>query len=169
MKTEIQLTDEQKSKVKEVYRKYYREKWYQSETPQAGYNKYYYATKVRVRLYYKTEAEAQKEAEKYNKRLQSYLKGKYGKEFPALIEWDMFAGTEVQNQYVWWHDNGSWLYEHGYDEWNTKELLYEYGIPMKSADGHNTEDFFDVLFSTQRFSQFYIKMKKNGEYSVFTK
>ena len=62
----IELNDEQKSEVATIYRRYYRGKWYQSDTPMYGYEKYYYATKVRIRLYYKDKESAEKEAEKYN-------------------------------------------------------------------------------------------------------
>ena len=85
MKPEVKLKKEEMSQVVKVYRRYYRGKWYESETPQPNYNIVsYYATKVKSRLYYSTEAEAQARADKYNERLQAYKKGQQTP-FPSVI------------------------------------------------------------------------------------
>ena len=104
IKVEIELTDEQKSEVATIYRRYYRGKWYQSDVPQVGYEKYYYATKVRVRLYYKDRKSAEKEAQKYNKRRASYEKGKSNETIPVSLSWDDLP----KNVKEWSHISGSW-------------------------------------------------------------
>ena len=53
MKPQVELSDKEKSEVIKVYRKYDKkqDKWYKSNTPQAGYNIIrYQATKVRIAM-----------------------------------------------------------------------------------------------------------------------
>ena len=158
----IALNDEQKSEVKVIYRMYKRGKWYQSDTPMYGYEKYYYATKVRIRLYYKDKESAEKEAEKYNKRRSAYEKGK----FPKIVTWSMFAGTELHNNYLWWHDSGSWLYAHGYDDWEVEELMTDDMNFQYDDYNHTTADFFRVMFTIPRFSDYELTKDAYGNYKI---
>lgn len=158
----IELPDELKSKVEIVYRMYKRGKWYQSDTPEAGYSKYYYATKVRIRLYYKDEESAQRDADAYNKRRAAYEKGK----LPQILTWSMFQGTELQNNQIWWHDSGSWLYAHGYDDWSLSELLRDDMFYVYDDYNHTTADFFDILTTLPKFSDYALVQNKNGEYKL---
>lgn len=158
----IELSDDQKSEVKEIWRMYKRGKWYSSDTALYGYDKYYYATKVRIRLYYKDRESAEREAEKYNKRLESYEKGR----IPKVITWSMFQGTELQNNQIWWHDSGSWLYAHGYDDWNLSELLQDDMFYTYDDYNHTTSDFFDVLAILPKFSNYELAQNAYGEYRL---
>lgn len=169
MKPEVELKQDEMSKVVKVYRRYYRGEWYISETPQPNYNIVsYYATKVKTRLYYDTEEEAQERADKYNKRLKAYKKGQQTP-FPSTISWYFFNSTEVQNPLIWWHDSGSWLYAHGYDDWDTEELLEDEMLFPYDDYGHTTVDFFNVLFNTEAFSEYEMKVDDNGNYKIFIK
>lgn len=168
MKAEVELTEEQKSEVKEIYRMQQKGVWYQSETAQAGYTLYYYATKVRVKLYYKDKASAQAEADKYNKRRAAYEKGRQPDIIPENLEWEMFSGTELQNPLIWWHNNGSWLYAHGYTDWNTNELLTDDMDYAYDDFDHSTRDFFDVMFRLPRFSDYELR-EKDGKYAIYAK
>lgn len=169
MKPEVKLKKEEMSQVVKVYRRYYRGKWYESETPQPNYNIVsYYATKVRDRLYYSTEEEAQARANKYNERLKAYKKGQQTP-FPSVISWYFFNGTEVQNPLIWWHDSGSWLYAHGYDDWDTEELLNDDMLFQYDDYGHTTLDFFNILFNTTAFYKYEINVDKHGDYKIFLK
>ena len=169
MKPEVKLKNEEMSKVVKVYRRYYRGKWYESETPQPNYNIVsYYATKVRDRLYYSSEAEAQARADKYNERLKAYKKGQQTP-FPSVISWYFFNGTEVQNPLIWWHNSGSWLYAHGYDDWDTEELLTDDMLFKYDDYGHTTLDFFNILFNTTAFYKYEIGVDKHGDYKIFLK
>ena len=78
---------DKKSEVKVVYRRYYRNHWYQSDTPRQGYEKYYYATRKRLTMYHKDKEMAERDAADYNKRYAAYVKGT-GKSFPKTITWD---------------------------------------------------------------------------------
>ena len=169
MKPEVELKQDEMSKVVKVYRRYYRGKWYISETPQPSYDIVsYYATKVKTHLYYDTEEEAQERADKYNKRLKAYKKGQQSP-FPSTISWYFFNNTEVQNPLIWWHDSGSWLYAHGYDDWDTEELLEDEMFFPYDDYGHTTVDFFNVLFATEAFSEYEMKVDEDGKYKIFIK
>ena len=167
MKPEVELKDDEISKVVKVYRKYYRGKWYESETPQPDYNiTSYYATKVTNRLYYSEKREAQERAEAYNKRLREQKKGQ--QKSIDIISWYDFTGTEVQNTNIWWHDSGSWLYAHGYDDWDVEELLQYKSDVVKPYDdyNHTTVDFFNILFTTPAFSMYELK-EEDGRHKIF--
>lgn len=169
MKPEVQLKSEEMSKVIKVYRRYYRGKWYESETPKPKYNTVkYYATKVRIRLYYSDREDAQKRADQYNKKLKAYKKGRE-KEFPEVIDWYDFDGTELHDETIWTNPNGSWLYAHGWDEWEVSELLnepMEYKFPI---DRHSNVDFFDVLFTTTKFARYELKKNAKNEWKIYVK
>ena len=169
MKPEVELRDDEKSKVVKVYRRYYRGKWYESEYALPGYNIIsYYATKVKSRLYYSSYEEAQTRAEQYNKRLEAYKKGREAT--IDYISWYDFDGTELHNDLIWWHDSGSWLYAHGYDDWDPEELLEypsEVKYPYDDYD-HTTINFFEVLFTTAKYAGYELK-EKDGEYKIFVK
>lgn len=161
-----ELKDEEKAKVVTVYRRYYRGKWYKSDTPLPGYNKYYVATKVRVQLFYRDRENAQRDADKYNKWKQDRSKTT----FPDRISWYDFKGTELHNQRVWYHDSGSWLYNHGFDDWKTKDLLSDVGDMEKNYDdSHSTVDFFKLLFMVPNFADYELKKGDNGMYSIVAK
>jgi hypothetical protein len=167
MKPEVELKDNEKSKVVKVYRKYYRGKWYESETPQPGYNIVsYYATKVTSRLYYSEKEMAQERAEAYNKRLRAQKKGQ--QKSIDIISWYDFNGTELQNEKVWWHDSGSWLYTNHYDDWDPEELLQNEEDVVTPYDDyqHTTVDFFEVLFTTPAFSMYELK-EEDGRHKIF--
>lgn len=158
----IELSDDQKSEVKETWRMYKRGKWYSSDTALYGYTKYYYATKVRLRLYYREKERAEKEAEKYNKRRASYEKGL----LPDYIDYDMFEGTELHNDQTWPHSSGNWIYEHIF--WNgagLDELLND-DMDHKYADDHSTRDFFDVMFTLKRFMKYKLVCDIEGNYKL---
>lgn len=167
MKPEVELKDSEKSKVVKVYRKYYRGKWYESETPQPGYNIVsYYATKVTSRLYYSEKEMAQERAEAYNKRLRAQKKGQ--QKSIDIISWYDFNGTELQNEKVWWHDSGSWLYTNHYDDWDPEELLQNEEDVVTPYDdyNHTTVDFFELLFTTPAFSMYELK-EEDGRHKIF--
>lgn len=158
----IELNDEQKSEVKEIWRMYKRGKWYSSDTALYGYEKYYYATKVRIRLYYKDRESAENEAEKYNKRRAAYEKG----QIPKYIEYDMFEGTEVTQENIWPHSHGNWLYEHTF--WNgayLDELLND-DMDYKWDDKHSTRDFFEVMFTLKKFMKYKLVKDNEGNYKL---
>ena len=168
IKVEIELTDEQKSEVATIYRRYYRGKWYQSDTPQNGYEKYYYATKVRVRLYYKDRESAEREAQKYNKRRAAYEKGKLNETIPSSLKWDDLPKNVKE---AWSHRSGSWLYEHAngdWDEdWNIKDMLEESDIEEDDDYGNSTKDFFEQLFMTPKYIKYELKKKDDGKWGIF--
>lgn len=172
MKPEVELQDEEKSKVIKVYRRYYRGQWYESETPQPHYDIVsYYPTKVSNRLYYSTESEAQARADAYNKRLQAYKKGQQ-QEIPNDITWYDFSGTDVQNPLIWWHESGSWLYAHGYDDWELDHLMEDSGdvdFPYDDYD-HTTIDFLNIWFTKKGYIQYEIrKDRQTDTYKIFKK
>ena len=167
IKVEIELTDEQKSEVATIYRRYYRGKWYQSDVPQTGYEKYYYATKVRVRLYYKDRKSAEKEAQKYNKRRAAYEKGKLNETIPTSFSWDDLP----DNVKSWSHRSGSWLYEHANgdweEDWNIKDMLEESDIEKDDNEGNSTKDFFEQLFMTPKYIRYELKKKDDEKWGIF--
>lgn len=166
MKVEVELTDEQKSEVATIYRRYYRGEWYQSDVPKNGYEKYYYATKVRIRLYYKDRASAEREAEKYNKRRAAYEKG-IADEFPDSIGWDDLP----KNVKGWSHRSGSWLYEHANgdweEDWNIKDMLEETDIEEDDDYGNSTKEFLEQLFMTPKYIKYELKKKDDGKWAIF--
>ena len=168
IKVEIELTDEQKSEVATIYRRYYRGKWYQSDTPMYGYEKYYYATKVRIRLYYKDRESAEKEAEKYNKRRSAYEKGKLNEAIPTSLSWDDLPKNVKE---AWSHRSGSWLYEHANgdweEDWNIKDMLEESDIEKDDNEGNSTKDFFEQLFMTPKYIRYKLKKKDDGKWGIF--
>lgn len=169
MKPEVELKQEEMSKVVKVYRRYYRGKWYESETPQPGYDIVsYYATKVRDRLYYSDMYEAQARADKYNARLKAYKKGRE-QEFPETIDWYDFDNTEFQDETIWTNPDGSWKYAHGWHEWEVKELLKEEMEFKYKEDQHSNVDFFDVLFTTTKFAKYELKKNSKGEWKIYVK
>lgn len=163
------IKDSDLSEVKEIYRRYYRGKWYHSDTMQQGYTLYYYATKVRIQLYYRDKERAQRDADAYNKKLEAYLKGRQGT-VPDYLTWEMFRRTEVHNPLVWWHDNGSWLYEHRWleDPIGTAELLQE-DMNFEYDDMHTTHDLFDVLFTLPAYVQYELGQDKDGKWHIYHK
>lgn len=167
IKVEIELTDEQKSEVATIYRRYYRGKWYQSDTPQNGYEKYYYATKVRVRLYYKDKKSAEREAEKYNKRRAAYEKGKSNETIQISLGWDDLP----KNVKEWSHRSGSWLYEHANgnweEDWNIKEMLEESNIEEDDDYGNSTKEFLEQLLMTPKYIKYELKKNYDGEWRIF--
>lgn len=167
-KVEIELTDEQKSEVATIYRRYYRGKWYQSDVPQNGYEKYYYATKTRIRLYYKDRKSAEKEAQKYNKRRAAYEKGKSNATMPVSLSWDDLPKNVRE---AWSHRSGSWLYEHANgdweEDWNIKDMLEESDIEKDDNEGNSTKDFFEQLFMTPKYIKYELKKKDDGKWSIF--
>ena len=137
------VPDDKKSEVKVVYRRYYRNHWYQSDTPRQGYEKYYYATRKRLTMYHKDKEMAERDAADYNKRYAAYVKGT-GKSFPKTITWDDMEETEVNDPSKWFHNDPSWLYSHGYDDWKTDDLLED---DMEEVFGdHTTAEFFEEAF-----------------------
>ena len=167
MQVRAKLDQADMSEVKEVYRKYSRGKWYKSDSPTPGFTKYYYATKVRIQLFYKEKEKAQRDADKYNKWHETHTtKTVY---FPDRLSWYDFAGTELHNKRIWWHNDGSWLYDHGYDDWNVKGLLVE-DMEMRFSDfNHTNVDFFNVLFLTAKFLRFRLNKDSKGRYTIVEK
>lgn len=158
----IELSDNQRSEVKIVYRMYKRGKWYHSETPLPGYEKYYYSSKSKITSYYKNKESAEREVIKYNKRRTAYEIGK----FPKFLTWLMFSGTPLHNNLVWWHGSGSWLYAHGYDDWDVNELFSDDMDFGYDDYNHTTADFFDVMFSIPKFSNYELVKDDNGCYRI---
>lgn len=168
------IADSLKSVVTKIYVKYIRGKWLTSATPQKGYKTRYIASKVKDSLRYETQAEAQDRADKYNAKYVAYVSGKYGApaqfgrpaSIPDTIQWDWFYGTDVQDEHIWWHDSGSWLYAHGWDDWSTADLLMD-SPEMEYEDyQHSTIDFFKALFTTSRFAGYDI-IKVDGEWEIY--
>ena len=169
MKPEVELKKEEMSKVVKVYRLYYRGKWYESETPQPGYDIIsYYATKVSTRIYYSDMNEAQERADKYNKRLKAYKKGRE-QDFPETIDWYDFDGTEFQDETIWTNPDGSWKYAHGWDEWEVDVLLKEDMEFIYTEDKHSNVDFFDVLFTTTKFAKYELKKNAKNEWKIYVR
>lgn len=168
MEVEVELKDSEKSKVAEIWRMYKRGKWLKSDIPLSGYKKYYYATKVRLTMYYDNYESAQREADKYNNRLKAYKKGRAGK-MPEILDWYMFKSTELHNDTIWWHDSGSWLYAHGYDQWSTEDLLKDDMLFTYDDFHHTTYDFFTLFFTIPRFSKFELKKDAYGDWKIFVK
>lgn len=169
MKPEVELKKEEMSKVVKVYRRYYRNKWYESETPQPNYNIVsYYATKVRDRLYYSDMYEAQQRADQYNKRLKAYKKGQQ-EAFPEVIDWGDFEDTEFHDETIWTNPDGSWKYAHGWDEWEVKTLFEEEMEFKYKEDQHSNVDFFDVLFTTTKFAKYELKKNAKNEWKIYVK
>lgn len=163
---EVELSEDKKSEVATTYRRYYRGKWYQSDTPQNGYEKYYYATKVRVRLYYKDRESAEREAQKYNKRRAAYEKGRTEDIIPNNLDWDSLP----ENVKAWSHRSGSWLYEHAngdWDDWDIKEMTEESDIEQDDNYGNSTKDFFEQLFMTPKYIRYELKKKDDGKWGIF--
>ena len=162
----VELTDEQKSEVATTYRRYYRGKWYNSDVPQNGYEKYYYATKVRVRLYYKDRESAEREAEKYNNRRAAYEKGRIEDTIPDKLDWDSLP----DNVKSWSHRSGSWLYEHANgdweEDWNIKDMLEESDIEEDDPYGNSTKEFLEQLFMTPRYIKYELKKKDDGKWGI---
>lgn len=171
MKPEVELRNDEMSKVVKVYRKYdsRRGKWYESDIALPGYDIVSYkATKPERSLYYSTYEEAEQRAEQYNKHLRAYKKGRQPS--IGLISWYDFNGTELHNDMIWWHDSGSWLYAHGYDDWDPEELLQntsEVTYPYDDYD-HTTVNFFEVLFTTAAFAGYTLKQDRDGRYKIYT-
>lgn len=169
MKPEVELKKEEMSTVVKVYRRYYRGKWYMSETPQPGYDIIsYYATKISTRIYYSDRAEAQERADKYNKRLKAYKKGRE-QAFPETIDWYDFDGTELHDDTKWTNPDGSWKYAHGWDEWEVDELLKEDMEFVYEEDQHSNIDFFNVLFTTTKFYKYELKKNEDDEWKIYVK
>ena len=177
MKPEIKLKKNDLSTVATIYRRYFRGKWYHSETPKPYYKESYYATKVKNPRYYQDQSQAQREADKYNKHLYTYKKGLQD-EFPDRLSWYFFIGTELHNSLIWWHtntngnfDGSPWLYGHGFDNWSVKNLLRNKNdVEYQCVDyGHTTINFFNILFSTSEFNKYELATDKNGDYKIFVK
>lgn len=158
------LKADEKAVVEKVYRKYDKKtgKWLSSDTPKTGYDIVSYRpSKGSIRLFYRTKEGAQREADKYNRRLAGYKRRELP-QFPDEVTWYTFPGSsEFRNDKIWMHPMGSWLYEHGYERWHIPSLLLENdfykGFPL---DGKSTADFFDVLLALPRFSKYYRIDKK---------
>jgi len=176
-KPNIELKDSEKSKPVRVFTKKVRGKWIISETPIPGGTVEWYASKVKPRAYYQSKKEAEERAEKYNKKRASQLKGKAvgkNKGFDNVIKWDWFAGTQLHEETIWWHQRtepiGPWLYEHGWmgdwDYWFADELLKE-NMGYRYEDDHNNFDFFDLLFKIKGYTHLYLK-EENGEWKIFS-
>ena len=164
------LSPQERSTVKMVYRRYYRGKWYESDTPKEGYNIIsYYATKVKTRLYHSDIEDAQADRDKYNKRLAAYKQGRNkladydlvpDDKIPQSKTWASMPST-IRNPLYWPHNNASdddlsWLYEHAddyseaWDNWKLRELLKEEtkeGMDESYASGNTTRKFFNLIFS----------------------
>lgn len=167
IKVEIELTDEQKSEVATIYRRYYRGKWYQSDVPQVGYEKYYYSTKTRIRLYYKDRESAEREVQKYNKRRAAYEKGKSDETIPISLKWDDLP----DNVKSWSHGSGSWLYEHANgdweEDWDIKEMLEERDIEEDDYYGNSTKEFLEQLLMTPKYIKYKLKKNDDGEWRIY--
>ena len=166
MKPQVELSDKEKSEVIKVYRKYDKkqDKWYKSDTPKAGYNIIsYQATKARIAMFYKTKERAQEDADKYDKHLKAYKRGRT-QNFPDVIDWYMFTGTELHSKWQWSHESGAWLNSHGFlDSVRTDDLLND--MDFVYGD-HTTNDMFDVMFFIPRYYNYYYK-EVDGEYKIF--
>lgn len=164
------LSPQERSTVVKVYRRYYRGRWYESNTPQPGYDIIsYYATKVKTRLYHSDREDAQRDADKYNKRLAAYKQGRNPSveydimsddNIPNSIPWQQLP-RDIRNPFLWPHNNSdmddlSWLYEHAdrysnnWAEWYTRQLLREEsenGMDKVYKAGNTTRKFFELIFS----------------------
>ena len=178
------LSPQERSTVKMVYRRYYRGKWYESDTPKEGYNIIsYYATKVKTRLYHSDVEDAKADAEKYNKRLAAYKQGRN-----KLVDYDMVPDDQIpisktwasmprdiRNPLNWPHNNESggklsWLYEksgdysEAWDNWKLRKLLKEEtkaGMDLPYAAGNTTRKFFGLIFANDvKFAGFELYWSK---------
>ena len=166
MKPNVRLTEKEKAVVRIVYTRKQKTRVLHKETATHGYKKQYEVTKLD--RYFNTRKEAEAARDKYN---ENTLQKKQSKthDFPDTLSWDDFNNTEVQNQILWWHNSGSWLYAHGYDDWDTDELLNEGSdFTFEYDDGNSTKDFFEVLFKTARFVRYYVsKNNKEKEWKLY--
>lgn len=156
----INILDSELSEVKTIYTKYYRGKWYYSDDPKQGYEKQYYATKVKSRLYYDHYEDAERRAYQYNKH---YIAAKYGvrlQNIPDKILWDDIKGTEIGQDNLWGHTTGDWLYEHakeyGWDEYPVQALLDE-NMEFVYEDMHDNVDFFEIALNTPTYRHWFLQ------------
>ena len=164
------LSPQERSTVKKVYRRYYRGKWYESDTPKQGYDIIsYYATKVKTRLYYSDREDAQRDADKYNRRLAAYKQGRNPEveydvvddaSIPNTKKWSTMP-SDIRNPWLWPHNNSSeddlsWLYEHSedysenWDNWKLRKLLRDEtkgGMDRQYKAGNTTRKFFKSIFA----------------------
>lgn len=159
-KAYINILDSELAQVKEIYTRYYRGKWYFSDTPQQGYEKEYYVTKIKNRAYYSDKEDAQARADQYNKR---YIAAKYGarlRNVPDIIKWDEVKHTEIGQETLWPHQTGDWLYEHrhydNWDSWPVQKLLNE-DMEEVYNDKHTNVDFFKVVLRLPKYHMWFLQ------------
>lgn len=164
MQPEVRLTEKERSVVRVVYTRKQQNRVIRKETVTRGYKKQYEATHVG---YFNTKEEAEKARNKYN-ATELQKKKSRSHPFPDSLDWDWFDGTAVQKPNVWWpRPSGAWLYDHGYDDWDTEELLDD-DFSQESIDGHTTKEFFDILFKTPRFVRYYVSNNnKKREWKIY--
>lgn len=166
MQPNVRLTEKEKAVVRIVYTRKQKTRTLRKQTATHGYKKQYEVTKLD--RYYDTRQEAEAARDAYNDN-EMRKKQSRTHDFPDTIEWDWFAGTAVQDPKVWWpRPEGAWLYDHKtYDDWSTEELLEE-DMEAVSDDMHTTKDFFNILFKTPRFRNYFISNNnKEREWKLY--
>lgn len=165
MKPNVRLTERERAVVRIAYTRKYKNRVLRKNTPSRGYKKQYEVTQLN--RYYNTRREAEAARDAYNKN-ELQKKQSRAHDFPDAIEWDWFAGTAVQKPTAWWpRPEGTWLYGHGYDDWQTEELL-EDDMELETLDMHTTKEFFEILFKTPRFRKYFISNNnKEREWKLY--
>lgn len=166
MQPNVRLTEKEKAVVRIVYTRTYKNRTIRKETATHGYKRQYEVTKINK--YFDTRQEAERVRNRYNEQILQHKQSKTH-DFPDTLEWDMFDNTAVHNPILWWHNSGSWLYAHGYDDWDTEELLDEGSdFTTQYDDGNSTKDFFEVLFKTPRYIRYYVsRNNKEKEWKLY--
>lgn len=166
MKPNVRLTEKERAVVRIVYTRKQKTRMLRKETATRGYKKQYEVTKLDQ--YFNTRQEAEAARNKYNANT---LQKKQSRthDFPDTLYWDDFNNTAVQSPILWWHTSGSWLYAHGYDDWETEDLMDEESeFTFIYEDGNSTKDFFEVLFKTPRYVKYYVsKNNKEKEWKLY--
>lgn len=166
MTPNVRLTEKERAVVRIVYTRKQKTRVLHKETATHGYKKQYEVTKLDK--YFNTREEAEEARDKYN---ENTLQKKQSKthDFPDTLTWDDFDNTAVQNPLLWWHNSGSWLYVHWYDDWDTEELLEEGSdFTFEYEDGNSTKDFFEVLFKKPQYVKYYVsKNNKEKEWKLY--
>ena len=166
MTPEVRLSKKEKAVINVIYTRTYSDRTLHKYTATHGYKKQYFVTVLKQ--YFDTKQDAEKARDKFNEQQYQKKRAK-AHEFPDILDWYMFTGTELHNPLLWWHNSGSWLYAHGYDEWETEEL-FEDIFTYEYEDMHSTKDFFEVLFKTPLYIRYYVsKNNKDKQWKLYEK
>lgn len=165
MQPNVRLTEKEKAVVRIVYTRKQKTRTLRKQTATHGYKKQYEVTQLN--RYFNTRQEAEAARDAYNDN-EMRKKQSRTHDFPDKIEWDWFTGTDVQKPTAWWpRPEGTWLYDHRYDDWETEELLKD-DMTLETLDMHTTKEFFEILFKTPRFRNYFISNNnKEKEWKLY--